>query len=279
MAPQPSKKSTAWWPMIRSLHVYLTAKQVRLRWKSRLPWQTALHDLPPQRWNADDLASLMLDLPSTTGKWRNGLNVHLGSALCRFMIVDVPPSVTAPEERLAIARAQLTHRMGLDVSQWEVTLNTAGQGTSMLACAMRSNLSNRLRQMADANSLRLDSVKPFVASVWNSIDAKFDDTKDVPTALLAVEEDAFTVFQARGGHCSSVHTMTHSGEPDLVEREMKRLGLVWGGGVLDGMRLAVLSGSNFSTRADVVPVRHADFLAQARYPDFRELLFQSEEGV
>jgi hypothetical protein len=156
---------------------------------------------------------------------------------------------------------------------WNFTLDPLAPPAKSVVCAVRRNVVERLEALTAESGLRLVSLTPYVVGVWNA----FQERKNEPeSALIAIEEDAFTVFVGSGGALESINTLSHRRESGLVEREIKRLGIS-SSGVRQGIGVALpgsLAGMA-QTNPDSILVKTA-YLKQDIYADFRDLLFAPE---
>ena len=258
--------------MIEAFHIYLTSTRVRVRRQGGLPWNRPVTALPESAWSADVPASLALSLPERRSTLRPSLHVHVGSALCKFMAIDMPAHARDADERLAIAQAHMQHQLGLAREEWTFSMEASWSGTRPVACAMRRTLISRVEQLSAHHGLSLRSLRPFVGGVWNGFDARQEGREVDRCALLAIEDDAFTVMVAEGGALVSVSTMSHGSEADLVAREIGRLGIAHGANVEARVALAVSDAAWRTSAGGFARPATADGPAVPLCADFRDLL-------
>jgi hypothetical protein len=257
---------------VASLGLYLNSSTALLRRQGGWPWRRTVAAYAPASWQAHDPATLDLALPAAGLRRGTGLDVLLGAALCKFLVVDIPAEVVDPAERALAAVARMRQQFTLGLDDWDCTAHArAGTGQAMV-CAVRTVLLQRLRVLAAKNGLKLASVRPYVTVLWDAVCASRATGDE--TGLLAVEDDAFTVVMARGGRVVALHALQHQGADGLVERELRRIGLSAGPAMRDAMWLAV-------------PARLASGIDQARLLrggdgiafDFRDLLLAPGEAA
>ncbi|MBJ7308991.1 hypothetical protein ACFOLJ_06355 [Rugamonas sp. CCM 8940] len=269
-----------WWPMIERLHshlhLYLTGSKGYVRRHAGWGWRRRTELLGQFDWHA----GAPLDLAPWLGRhWRTSLHVHLGSALCRLMALEIPAGAKDAAEAQAIASASLQHEFGLGAAQWLCTVERAPAGQKSAVCAMRRELLERLRAAAPGPQLRLVSVKPLLAGVWSALPRR-GGADASPSALLAVEEDAFTVVVTQAGKLLAMHALPHRGEADLVERELRRLGHSYGMAMETRVGLALARGQQgLLGEHHRLLLSGREHLRRRHYADFRDVLFAGEEGA
>jgi hypothetical protein len=265
--------------MNESLHLYLNATEVHLRRVGGPPWRRKVEELNASAWDMADPGSLKLDGLPPAGAWRRPLHVYAGSALGKFMAIDLPQGLRDESEARAAAQAQMQHQLGLQAADWHFTLDRAVAPAKSIVCAVRRNAMERLQSLAQENGLRLVSLKPFVAGVWNAVQRKAAGDGVAQSALVAIEDDAFTVLVEASGKLVSMSTLSHRRESDLVDREIRRLGYSFGTETHGAIRIAL--PRHLSALAQAVPekvVLREDYMEQGLYANFRDLLFASSPG-
>ncbi|PHV04666.1 hypothetical protein CSQ96_24560 [Janthinobacterium sp. BJB412] len=259
------------------LHLYLTESRGYVRRHAGWGWRRRTESLGQFDWHA----GAPLELAPWLGRhWRTSLHVHLGAALCRLVALEIPAGAKDAAEAQAVASASLQHEFGLASAEWLCTLERAPAGEKSAVCAIRRDLLERLRTAAAAAPRsRLVSVKPLLAGVWAALPQR-SEAEAAPSALLAVEEDAFTVVVTQAGKLLAMHSLPHRGEADLVERQVRRLGQSYGTAMEARIHLALAQG-----RQGLLGDHHRlllsgrEHLRRQYYPDFRDVLFAGEEGA
>ncbi len=253
--------------------MYVTGTDILVR-RERGLWRRSVAPIEQGKWNGTDLKTASIELPQPQrARQRRNLHVYLGSALCQFMVTTLPQGLRNEHERLAAAKAQMMHRLGLNVEEWQFTLDDSAQAQGRIACSVRQALMAQLRSLSEAYKLTLVSVRPFASVVWNTLQMKASST--ACSSLLVVEEDALTLFASASGTLESISTLMHGREIGLIDREVRRLALAVGAeerpvhlvlpAHLDSMAPA------FASQA----LRGSDYLKNECYADFRDLLFRS----
>jgi hypothetical protein len=260
--------------MNESLHLYLTGSACRLRREQGLAWRRRVTPAGEGEWDGALLDGDGLELAAPGRRWRRRtLHVHLGSALCRFMVAALPQGLRDDTERQAAAAAQMRHQLGLDGAEWTCALDAAAHDRSApgtIVCAVRLAVMVQLRRLADVNRLALVSVRPFATTVWNAARA---GTTDAAT-LIVVEDDAFTLFVAGSAGLETVSTMGHRRESELIERELRRVALAAGA---QGGAVHLAMPAHLDAMAPASAVRgltRQAHLDREHYADFRDLLFR-----
>lgn len=265
--------------MIDAYHIYLNASEVMLRRQTGWGRWRRVEELARWQWNASTPASLNFDPLELRKRRYATLAVHVGSALGKFMMLQLPPGLQGEQEERAATEAQMQHQLGLNPGQWEFTLDHLPARGNIVACALRADIGARLRQLANEHSLRLLSVRPYVAGVWNAMQLWRGPTppaSDGGSAVMMVERDAFTIVIEKKGAMEAMSAMTHRREAEVINREIRRMAYSLGEDAQRHVYLAV-AGELLPLahlHADKV-VRQEDYLQPILYADFRDLLFQS----
>lgn len=208
--------------MIESLHLYLNTNEARLRSLRGPFWKREVCDLARWNWNAGQVESLRH--ASLEGKGRKrALYVYAGSGLCRFGVYPCPDGLHDADEALAIGRACMQHELGLDGESWNFAVDLDRRRGLIVACAQRRSMFTALNALTAEQALRLRSVRPFAALLWNAaapaIPAQGEST------VLLLEADALTVFRQRAGKLAAAYAMAHRGDASAIERQLQRLSM------------------------------------------------------
>jgi len=263
--------------MIETFSLYLTAHEAYLRRTTGYFGRGRIEDVGQWEWNFLEPLSLNLDVVAQPmGSKSRSLHVYLGSALCNFVVGELPDNVRNRESS-AVASAQMAHRLGLTHSEWEFTSQTARGGRKTFTCALRRDAAERIRFLAAAHRLRLVSMRPFAANLWNECTRTHGFASELDVALIAVEEDTFTTLVAKDRSLQSINRFFHRRESDVVTREVNRLQLSYGMDQKIGVALsAKLRPSLDHQGANVIQVYRSR--THRRRLDFGDLMFQDEEG-
>jgi hypothetical protein len=265
--------------MIDSYHLYISETRLLLRRRRGFLWWRKVSAAGEWHWDAAKPSSLQLEQLRPATKWRADLHVVVGSGLCKFMALSLPPGLDSAEEQRAAGQAQFQHQLGLDPSEWQCAIDVAAAPGKSVLCAVRISMLERIRTLSQANGFRLVSFKPFVAGVWNAALALRHASGAGESVLLVVENEAFTVLIDRAGDLASINALAHAGEADLVEREIRRVGFSLGSDAEDSVRLALSPdmlalGQDHPQRLLTLPGRAAGEL----HADFRDLSFAPAKG-
>lgn len=263
--------------MIDAYHLYLNSSEVLARRQCGWgPWRRQ-EELLRWQWNATAPSSLNLDALALRRRRHATLSVHVGSALAKFMVLELPAGLEDGLEEHAAAQAQMQHQLGLNPAQWELRLDHLPARGKVVACALRADVAARLRQLARERNMRLVSLRPFAATAWNALQLQREKQSRAPDsagALMLVEKDAFTIVIEKDGAIDAMNALAHRREADLINREVRRLAYALGDQAQQHIRLAIA--------ADLMPlaslhrekvVLRDDYLQQRQYMDFRDLLF------
>lgn len=264
--------------MIDAYHVYLNASEVLVRRQTGWGRWRRIEELARWQWDAAVPASLNFDALALRRRRHATLAVHVGSALAKFMALELPAGLHGALEERAVAQAQLQLQLGLQPGLWEVSLDRAPRAGKAVACALRADIGMRIRQLARERGMRLLSLRPFVASAWNALQSPLSPAAAPGLeagVLMLVEHDAFTIFTQNDGVIEAVSALGHRREADLVNREVRRMAYALGEDAQRRIRLALGAGLAplAHLHADKI-VQRDDYLKQALYADFRDLLFQ-----
>lgn len=268
--------------MIDAYHLYLNAGEVIVRRETGWWRWRHLEDVARWRWDAAAPATLNLDLLALRRHRHATLAVYAGSALGKFMILDLPAGLQGRQEEHAAAQAQMQHQLGLNPAQWELTVDHLPASGKAVACALRADISARIRQLARERGMRLQSLRPYAAIAWNTLQRRSQSAgkpQSGSSALMLVEADAFTIFMAKKGVIEAINALGHRREADLVNREIRRMAYALGDDAHRRIRLAVV--------ADLLPLAqlHADKIVRSDddrllpHADFRDLLLQAPAQV
>lgn len=265
--------------MIDAYHLYLTSSKALLRKESGLPWKRTIESLGETSWDASQPSSLTLASAGAERRLRPSLHVYVGSALSKFMLLDLPPALRDLQERRAATLAQMQHQLGLQAAEWEVSLDAIEGEGRFLACAIPRALSERLHTLSKQLSLRLVSIRPYFAAVWNAHVSSLAANDAQVQALLALESDAFTSLVAKDGKVTAISAMPHHSEAGLVEREIKRMRYSMGAKAVGSLRVV------FAKEVQELALAYTDkrvFTGDEAnglvYADFRELLSHKHAG-
>jgi hypothetical protein len=258
--------------MIESYHLYLTASEVFFRRESGLLWWKKIEHLGQGKWSATSSISQIFNDLKLDNKYRKNLHVYVGSSLCKFMVVDLPPNLHKEQEQQLMLQAHMQHQLGLNGSEWNFTFDRVRQPQKAIVCAVRRNIMAQLDNFTLEKKLKLVSLKPYVAGIWNVFQQAQKHQEKL--ALIAVESDAFSVMISQSGILESMSTLSHNKEHNLVEREIKRLNVSLGGDDRQEIYLALNTGLSNITHSNGGKVLFADeYLKKTLYADFRELSF------
>jgi hypothetical protein len=269
--------------MIDAYHIYINASEVMLRRQTGWGRWRRIEELARWQWESATPASLNFAALELRKRRYATLAVHVGSALGKFMMLQLPPGLQGEQEERTAAEAQMQHQLGLNPGQWEFTLDHLPARGKVVACALRADIGARLRQLANEHSLRLLSVRPYVAGVWNAVQLWRGPTapaSDGGSAVMMVERDAFTIVIEKNGAMEAMSAMTHRRESEMINREMRRMAYSLGEDAQGQIRLAIVG--------ELLPLAqlHAekmlqldDYLQPVLYADFRDLLFQPPAQV
>jgi hypothetical protein len=264
--------------MISSYHLYLTGTKASLRSQTGLSQR--IKEVAHWQWDGNDPSSLEL-VPDIAGRFGTGLHVYVGSALSQFIALELPNGLLNIEEQRVAAKAQMQSQLGLNVGEWDFAISLQHGSNTVIVCAVRRNLLERVRELARGLRLRLVSFRPYIVGVWDSVQTHQRSNSVSSFVLLALEDDAFTVFVAEDYGIIAMNSMQHTRETGLVDREIKRLGYTLPIETLNKICIAIPGGGVGLAAGHLNNlVSNSEFLARPIYADFRDLLFSTnpEEG-
>jgi hypothetical protein len=263
--------------MNETFYLYLTGTTAYLRRTTGYFGRGPIDEVGQWEWDCLHPLSLNFDAVEGMGKERRRrLRVYLGSALCKFLVDELPDGVR-DDEYLDVASAQTAHKLGLTASEWEFTFQLRKSDRKIFTCALRKQVAERIRTLAAKHRLKLMSMTPFVAALWNESTKFSDDAASSNLSLIVVEEDSFTTLASSDGVIHSMNSFFHRSEADLVNREVNRLQFSFG--VEQNIGVALLE--KLRPIVDHQPeklIRVRQAQSQQRRHDFSDLMFCDEAG-
>lgn len=205
---------------------------------------------------------------------RRELHVYLGSAICKFQITDLPGTVKEKELQ-TVAAAQMAHRLGLNIAEWEFTCQADRRNNKIIICASRRAIVDRIKSLAKEKRLKLSSLKPFAAVVWNEV-GKIVDIANPGMSLIVAENDALTTFTAKAGILQAMNSFYHRQEAELINREVKRLQL--SATAEHSVGIAVPAALRHIAASHLEKVLQKPQSASNRGSDFTDMLLCDEAG-
>ncbi|MDK2126447.1 hypothetical protein [Parachitinimonas caeni] len=123
------------------------------------------------------------------------LEVVLSSAWVRFAVLSWQPALSSEAVSLDFASSLFSEQYGDTSANWQITLSPLRPGHSRVASAIDTRWLAALQALADQRKLKLVSVRPLLASVFNRVADKL-----AGEALLAVVEPRrLALIQVRNG--------------------------------------------------------------------------------
>ena len=267
--------------MTESLHLYLTNSKVYARKKTGLFWKAHIENIGEWDWSSrlPETLPLHLVIEKSNSKRLTQVYVYLGAALCKLMVVDLPPNLRDNSEKTVAAHAYMMQKLGLNIADWRSTIDATHGNRKAVVCAAQQSLLLCIEKMALAQSINVASISPYFRGVWNIFQKK--RTVKKRTALLALENDAFTIAIASNGVIDSVSTLMHQGESNIFDREIKRLHVSLGNDDQTEIFLACTE-----TLVGKIPLNFTqnlllakDFQNHSIWMDFSDLMFQAQSKV
>jgi hypothetical protein len=158
---------------------------------SMLPWQQAIQQL--------DLQLTKLKLPVNTK-----LSITLASELVRYITLPSLQVNMRTLDKQAYAHAAFREVYGAIANAWSIKCQDTPPTKSMLASAIDQALLEALQQLALKHQLVLNSVQPYLMTVFNRLYQSLHKS----TALLAVLESQRIVFVSLvAGYCQQVRSV------------------------------------------------------------------------
>lgn len=251
-------------------HLYLSGRRAWLRRTHGMPWNKRVSDVATWDWGPGQSLGAVAGIP--INRWtKSSLSVYAGSALCRMGVFPAPAGVRKEGDLAAIGRAALQHERDLKENSWRFSVDhTRGQ---IIACALRSEAFDAITTFANGSRLKLLSVRPFAAVLFNAFrrqhGGKFSG------ALLAVEADALSVIQTDGDRIVTARSMMHDGGSGVVRREVNRLRMRADGETDESLAILLETGCAWETKGleDAV-LSYSSAESSRHFADFRDLMFQ-----
>ncbi len=171
-------------------------------------------------------------LPGILANHRNHeLSIVLADRFVRYALLPWNAALKSDEQWMALARHRLGAVHGTAAAEWDLKLTeTAPQGPR-LACAVDRALVGALGAAAQAASVRLASVQPFLVAAFNRLQGSLLGKLGAASCWLVIEEPGRLTlcFIQRGTWVAIRSRRTGSGWremlPDIIERESAFLAL------------------------------------------------------
>lgn len=158
------------------------------------PKLLAKHDeaiAPSGRHPAWLVALERLDAILSQPEWQNAeADIVLSNRLVRFVVIPFDAQLKDYTAQEAFARYSMTQTYGSVAGQWELRIQRGKAGKPWLVCATDKALLKQLRQICAAHRLKLSSVTPYLAPVFNR---HFRALKAEP-AWLVIHEPGYSLF-------------------------------------------------------------------------------------
>lgn len=173
----------------------------------------------PGDWPAASTALARLLAEQVPGRAR--LSVVLSAHFTRYCLVPWSAEIRTPGELETYGRLCVEELYGQPAAGWSLRLSPDIAGRPRLAAAMPAALLERLRQAAEAASIRLLSVQPYLMSVVNRFCASLSGNDFL---FILAEPGRSTLLRARDGHWAGVRSLgAEDSDPALgalIEREL-----------------------------------------------------------
>jgi hypothetical protein len=118
--------------MNESLHLYIMGNRALLRRRKGLFGRGTCEDIGQWTWVGAFESSFDFEAVSANLKKRQTLNVYVGSCFCKFLVADLPEGVT-DKEAPSVAAAQMAHKLGLNLAEWEFTAKSQARAKKCLS--------------------------------------------------------------------------------------------------------------------------------------------------
>lgn len=124
-------------------------------------------------------------------EWQNAeVDIVLSNRLVRYAAIPFAAQLKDYSAQEAFARYSLTQTYGSVAAQWELRIQHGKAGKPWLVAAMDKELIERLRQICVAHQLKLRSVTPYLAPVFN----RHIQSIKPESAWLVVSEPGYSLF-------------------------------------------------------------------------------------
>lgn len=135
---------------------------------------------------------------------RSPVVLVLSNRFVRYVAIPWNDSIVARDERLAFARHCFKERYGDVASNWTVQLGKGGYGESNVACAIDAGLINGVQEAATKANVRLESVQPYLMSVYNQF--RYGLGENDGACLATVESDTLCLAWFRKQQWQGIKT-------------------------------------------------------------------------
>ena len=142
----------------------------------QLAWQAALE---------------RLDAILSQSEWQNAeIDIVLSNRLMRYAVIPFSAQLKDYAAQEAFARYSLTQTYGPIAGQWELRIQRGKAGKPWLVSAMDKALLEQLRKICTSHKLKLRSVTPYLASVFN----RHFKTFKAELGWLVIHEPGYSFF-------------------------------------------------------------------------------------
>ena len=166
---------------------------------------------------ATDALAILLQRPEVG---RGDLSIVVSNHFVRYQIVPWSDAVTTPEELAALARVGFEQVFGAEAADWQLEIAPEAAGKPRLAAAMSIALIERLRSVAAASALRLQTIQPYLVAAYNRLG---EPTRHEDVLFVLAEPGRACLLVATGGLWRRVRTSASDDTPEalagLIERE------------------------------------------------------------
>lgn len=150
--------------------------------------------------------SRLLEQPSAR---HSDLFVVLSDHFARYATLPWTPELKGEADWVAYARHSLAATYGRQAAGWELCVPSSGRGKPRIACGIEAELVHAVQNAALEAEVRLQSIRPQLAVVFNRLRA----TLDRGEAWLAVQEsERWTLCVLAGGALQAVRSRRTQGD-------------------------------------------------------------------
>lgn len=170
---------------------------------------------PAWRAGIDVLAALL----QREASWRaGGLVLEVAAPLCRWMLLPPNSDIATDEEWEALARLEFEAIHGERARDWDVRLGEQTPGGAVPACAIDRGLVEAARALCAGARMKLESVVPVFAVVFNAHRAAL---RAPVSALAHLDGDRVSIGVLNRGQWLAITGARLNGSPaGVLEREL-----------------------------------------------------------
>jgi len=157
------------------------------------PWSSAVKEVA--NCAMDDVGDVLAGLSKP--RYGATLEVLLGSALCRFVVIPRPSGIHTDQEARAVLQSHASKKLGLKEAEWTLCVDNRMR-RQLIGCAMRAATLARIHGWAAASHGRISSIRPLATTLSRAFKAQpFSLLEPDAVSMVSTSPAAFQIVSAR----------------------------------------------------------------------------------